>query len=75
MFCIRTFCPSGRFVPPDILSPGRFVPPAFYPTDVMSLAVMSPDVLSPDVLSCRTICLGTAKNPLPRVVEIFSVQF
>jgi hypothetical protein len=24
MFCLRTFCPSGRFVPLDVLSPGTF---------------------------------------------------
>ncbi len=47
-FVCWTFCPSGCFVPPDVLSlrtfctAGRFVPT---------------DVLSPDVLSLRTFCL------------------
>jgi hypothetical protein len=42
MFCLRTFCPygryiSGRFVPPDVWSAGRFVP-----TDVLSLRTFCP---------------------------------
>ncbi len=71
MLCLRTFCPSGRFVPPDVLflrmfcPYGRFVSMdvlslrAFCPTDFMSPAVLSPDVLSPDVLSLQTFCLRT----------------
>ncbi len=71
MFCLRTFCLYGRFVPPDVLSLrtfcpyGRFVPTdvlslrTFCPTDVMSPAVLSPDILSPDVLSLWTFCLRT----------------
>ncbi len=71
MFCLRTFCLYGRFVPPDVLflrtfcPYGRFVSTdvlslrTFCPTDVMSPAVLSPDVLSPDVLSLRTFCLRT----------------
>ncbi len=47
----RTFCPTGRFVPPDVLS--QYV----MSTDFMSLAVMSLDVLSPDLLSLWTLCL------------------
>ncbi len=44
MFCLWTFCPSGRFVFTDVRSSRHFVPP-----DVMSPAVMSPDAMSPDV--------------------------
>jgi hypothetical protein len=43
---LRTFCPSGQFIPPDVLYP-----------DVLSLVVMYPGVLSPDVLSLQTFCL------------------
>ncbi len=71
MFCLRTFCLYGRFVPTDVLSLrtfclyGRFVSMdvlslrTFCPTDVMSPAVLSRDVLSPDVLSLWTFCLRT----------------
>jgi hypothetical protein len=63
MFCLRTFCLYGRFVPTDVLSLRTFCPYGrfvsidvlslrmFCPTDVMSQAVLSRDVLSPDVLS------------------------
>jgi hypothetical protein len=71
MFCLRTFCLYGRFVPPDVLSLRMFCPAGrfvftdvlslrtFCPTDIMSPAVLSPDILSPDVLSLRTFCLRT----------------
>jgi hypothetical protein len=69
MFCLRTFCLYGCFVPTDVLSLRTFCPYGclvptdvlslwtFCPTDVLSPAVLSPDVLSPDVLSLRTFCL------------------
>jgi hypothetical protein len=63
LFCHRTFCPSGRFVPLDVLSHRMFFRPdvlclrMFFPPDVLCLRmffptdVLSPNVRSPDVLS------------------------
>jgi hypothetical protein len=37
MFCLRTFCPAGRFVPTDVLSLRTFcLYGCFVPTDVLS---------------------------------------
>jgi hypothetical protein len=56
-FSLLAFCPSGRFVPLDILSHWMFFPRdvlslrTFFPMDILLPSVQSPDVLSPDVFS------------------------
>jgi hypothetical protein len=52
MFCPRTFCPHGRFVPTDVLSAGPFVRRTFCPTDLLSPRTFCPT----DVFSLRTFC-------------------
>jgi hypothetical protein len=58
MFCLRTFCSSGRFVPTDVLFAGRFVLP-----DVLSRRVFCPygcfvpRMLCLWLLCHRTFCL------------------
>ncbi len=65
MFCLRTFCPSGHFVPTEVLSAGHFVSGCyvarhFISPDVLSLSTfcLSVRFVSPYVLSLRTFCLS-----------------
>ncbi len=55
MFCLRTFCLYGRFVPLDVLSLRTFVP-----TDVLSLRTFCPyGRFVPRTLCLRLFCLRT----------------
>jgi hypothetical protein len=64
-----TFCPFGRFVPLDVLSPRTFCPAGrFVPADILSLRTLCLQLFCLQTFCLRTFCpygrfvLGTAPN-------------